>query len=167
MVKVEGLAKLLREHPFFRGMDSAHHDLIAGCAANEQFKPNQYIFHEGGPSDKFYVVRHGSVAIEVYVPGKEPIVVETLQAGDILGWSWVVAPYRWTFDARAVELTRCISLDAVCLRGKCEEDHSLGYEIYRRMAPVMANRLAAARLRLIDMYGHPVVKAKRPRRATQ
>jgi CRP-like cAMP-binding protein len=95
------------------------------------------------------------VAIEVFVPGKAPIIVETLAAGDLMGWSWLVPPFRCAFDARAVELTRLISLDAACLRGKMEQDPVLGYELYKRFSPVIAARVAAARRQMIDMYGHP------------
>lgn len=155
MVEVEGLSRLLREHPFFKGMNDAWRELVAGCAANEVYKAGEYIFREGQPADKFYLIRHGRVALEVHVPARAPIIVETLKDGDLLGWSWLVPPYRSSFDARALELSRLLSLDATCLRAKMEEDHSLGYELHKRFAPVVADRLAAARRQMIDMYGHP------------
>jgi CRP-like cAMP-binding protein len=155
MVKVEGLERALREHPFFEGMNEAYRDLVAGCAANEVFHAGEYIYKEGRPADKFYLIRHGRVALEVHVPGKESIVVETLKGDDLMGWSWLVPPYRANFDARALELTRVVSLDAKCLRGKMEQDAALGYELHKRFAPIVAARLAAARRQLIDMYGHP------------
>ncbi|MGZ9033800.1 MAG: cyclic nucleotide-binding domain-containing protein, partial [Rhodospirillales bacterium] len=92
---------------------------------------------------------------EVFVPGKAPIIVETLSGGDLMGWSWLVPPFRCSFDARAVELTRLISLDAACLRDKMEDDPVLGYELYKRFSPVIAARVAAARRQMIDLYGHP------------
>jgi CRP-like cAMP-binding protein len=155
MVQIEGLDKLLREHPFFDGMDDAYRELVSGCAANEVFQAGAYIYKEGQAADKFYLIRHGRVALEVHVPGKSPIIVDTLKAGDLMGWSWLVPPYRANFDARALELSRLLSLDATCLRGKMEEDPALGYDLHKRFAPVMASRLAAARHQLIDMYGHP------------
>lgn len=155
MVQIEGLDRILREHSFFAGMDEAYQDLVAGCAANEVFHAGDYIYREGDPADKFYLIRHGQVALEVHVPGKTPIIVETLKGDDLMGWSWLVPPYRASFDARAQELSRLVSLDASCLRGKMEDDSALGYELHKRFAPVVAARLAAARRQLIDLYGHP------------
>lgn len=155
MVQVEGLDVLMKEHPFFEGMDDDMRAFVAGCAANERFDAGAYLFHEGDDADKIYLIRHGSVAIEVHVPSREPIVVETLGEGEVVGWSWMLPPYKRSFDARAVSLIRAVSLDATCLRKKMDEDHSVGYQMYKRFAPVMADRLAAARLQMIDMYGHP------------
>ena len=155
MVQIEGLDRVLREHPFFAGMNDAYRELVAGCAANEVFHAGDYVYREGDPADKFYLIRHGRVALEVHVPGKTPIIVETLKSDDLMGWSWLVPPYRASFDARAQELTRLVSLDAACLRGKMEKDAALGYELHKRFAPVVASRLAAARRQLIDLYGHP------------
>jgi CRP-like cAMP-binding protein len=155
MVQIEGLDRVLREHPFFAGMNDAYRELVAGCAANEVFHAGDYVYREGDPADKFYLIRHGRVALEVHVPGKTPIIVETLKSDDLMGWSWLVPPYRASFDARAQELTRLVSLDAACLRGKMEKDSALGYELHKRFAPVVAARLAAARRQLIDLYGHP------------
>ena len=84
--------------------------------------------------------------------GREPITVETVSEGDVLGWSWLFAPYKWTFDARALELTRVIALDAVCLRGKCEEDAHFGYEMLKRFSEIVVQRLQATRLQLLDVY---------------
>lgn len=155
MVQIEGLDRILSEHGFFAGMHDAYRELVAGCAANEVFPAGAYIYREGEPADKFYLIRHGRVALEVHVPGKTPIIVETLKGDDLMGWSWLVPPFRANFDARAQELTRLVSLDAACLRGKMEQDAALGYELHKRFAPVVAARLAAARRQLIDLYGHP------------
>ena len=155
MGHVEGLDTLLKEHPAFAGLSDQYGELVAGCAANEVVQANDYVFREGDRADKFYLVRHGSVSLEVHAPGKKPIIVDTVDAGELLGWSWLVPPYRTHFDARARELTRLTSLDATCLRGKMEEDHELGYELHERFAPVLSRRLTAALLRLIDVYAHP------------
>lgn len=153
MGEIEGLDRLLKEHPFFQDMNPTVCTIIAGCAANERFNAGDYIFREGESADKFYLLRHGNVALEIHTPGREPIIVETLQAGDILGWSWLVPPFKWRADARAIQLVRAISLDAKCLRGKYEGDHDLGYELFKRFVPVMARRMEASRLQIIDVYG--------------
>lgn len=160
MVGRDGLAELFAEHAVFDGVSDAHRALIAGCAANVVVPAGGYVYREGQPADRFYLIRHGRVAVEVFVPGRSPIIVDTLKAGDLLGWSWLVPPYRHCFDARAIELTRLLSLDAACLRRKMEDDCALGYALHQCFATVVAARLAAARRQLIDMYGHPDAKAR-------
>ncbi len=155
MVRIEGLERILREHPFFEGLSADYQDLFAGCAANERFEAGGFVGREGEPANKFYLVRHGIVALEYAVPARPPLVLETLEEGDVFGWSWMVPPHTWAFDVRAMTLVRLISLDAECLRGKFESDHRLGYELFRRFVPVVAKRLAAARMRLLDMYDSP------------
>lgn len=152
-MRIDDLGRFLDEHPFLAGIDGKLRALLVGCAANERLAVGKYVLREGAKADKFYLIRHGTVAIEIHAPGRAPIVLETLHGGDVLGWSWLIPPHRWTFDARAVEDTRLVSLDAVCLRGKMEADPVLGYEVMRRFLPVMAHRLQAARLQMLDLYG--------------
>jgi hypothetical protein len=85
----------------------------------------------------------------------EPMTIDTLEDGDVLGWSWLFPPHKWNFDSRAIALTRALVLDAKCLSGKCEEDHHLGYEMMRRFSAIMVDRLKATRLQLLDLYGSP------------
>ena len=144
---------IIAEHPFFRGLEPAFCRLIAGCGRNVVFNADDYLFREGEPADQFYLIRHGKVAFEVNVPGRGAIRFLTLQEGEIAGISWLVSPYRWTYTAKAVELTRAVALDAVCLRGKCEADHHLGYELFKRFVPELARRLQATRLQMFDVYG--------------
>jgi CRP-like cAMP-binding protein len=152
MGQVEGLDSLLKEHPFFRDFPPDTLALLAGCARNERFEAGHTIFRQGDAADRFYILRHGDVAVEVGVPGRGRVPLQTLHDGEILGWSWLVAPYKWGFDARAVTLVRAVSLDAVCLRRKMEENHELGYRLLQRFVPVMAERLTAARLQMQDLY---------------
>jgi CRP-like cAMP-binding protein len=155
---MENLERILREHPFLKDMDDKHIKLLIGCASNVVFKAGEFILREGEPADKFYFIRSGKVQVETYVPQKGPLIIRSREEGEILGWSWMVPPYNWHFDARAVELTRAIAMDGACLRQKCDEDHSLGYEIMRRFALIIAERLEATRLQLMDIYGNSTKK---------
>ncbi len=146
------LAPVLASHPFFEGLSPAHVNVITGCASNVRFLSGEVLCREGDDADRLWLVRHGRVAVETHSPQSGPIVIATVGEGEMLGWSWLVPPYRWRFQARAVELTRAVELDAECLRGKCETDHDLGYEILKRFADVIAQRLDAARLQLVDLY---------------
>ncbi len=148
------LEELLAEHPFFRGMRTEYLRLFAGCASNVRFAEGAYLFREGEPADRFFLIRHGRVALELQSP-QGVAVIQTLSDGDVVGWSWMVPPYRWAFDARALGLVRAVSFDAACLRRKAEEDPALGYELLKRLVPVIVERLQATRLQLLDLYGEP------------
>jgi CRP/FNR family cyclic AMP-dependent transcriptional regulator len=158
---METIEPLLAEHPFFKGIESRHLQLLVGCASNVRFNAGEFLFREGEEANQFYVVRFGKVSVEVYNPQKGGITIQTLGEGDILGWSWLIAPYQWHFDARATELTRAIALDGKCLRGKCEEDRDFGYELLKRFAGIMASRLEATRVQLLDVYGANDGKTKK------
>lgn len=149
---MEPLDRIISEHPFFHGLSEAHLHLVAGCASNVRFEPGQFILREGQEADQFYLLRHGKVSLEIYVPERGPITIETLGEGEILGWSWLVPPYRWRFDARAMQLTRAVALDGKCLREKSESDHDLGYELLKRFSLVVTERLQSARLQLLNVY---------------
>jgi len=148
---MQTLEPVIAAHPFFVGLKPEHVEIVTGCASNVRFDPGEFIFREGDPADRFYLLRQGTVALEINTPDRGPIVVQTLTAGDVLGWSWLVPPYRWRFDGRAIDLVRATALDGKCLRKKCEEDHDLGYDLMQRIAYVMEQRLQAARLQLLDL----------------
>jgi len=150
---MEGLERILKQHPFFAGLEDAFCDLVCGCAKNVSFQAGQYLFHEGEPADWFYLLRHGRVALQIAAPGRGALTFQTVGEGEIVGVSWLVPPYRWSNDAKALELTRAIAMDAACLRRKCESDHDLGYEMMKRFMPVLIQRLQAARLQILDVYG--------------
>ena len=148
------LEDLLADVPLFEGLDDEARTLVAGCARNVHFGAGDRIFKEGGEADVFYVVRHGSVAVEAFVPARGPVTIETIGAGEVLGWSWLFAPYRWHFDARALTVVRATVFDGVCLREKCESDPALGYTLMGRFAQVLIDRLQSTRVRLLDVYGN-------------
>ncbi len=151
---MEDLKTYLHEHPFLQGLNAPHLDLIVGCAKNVRFDTGEFIFKEGQEANEFFLVRHGKVSLEIYAAEKGHIAVQTVGEGDVLGWSWLIPPYNWQFDARATEMTRAIALDGLCLRNKCEKDHDLGYELLKRFSYVVSQRLESTRLQLLDVYGN-------------
>ena len=151
---MEGLERIVKEHPFFANLDPGFCDLVCGCAKNVRFNAGEYLFHEGAPADQFYLLRHGRVALEITSPGRGAVTVQTVVPGQIVGVSWLIPPYRWAYDAKATELTRAIAMDATCLRAKCEEDHDLGYEMMKRFVPVLVERLHGTRMQMLDVYGN-------------
>ena len=151
---MRALESILAEVPFLEGLDHDQLALLAGCAGNVHFGAGATLFREGDAADTFYLVRHGSVALETFVPARGSVVIETIESGEVLGWSWLFAPYRWHFDARALTVVRATGFDGACLRQKCESDPALGYELMGRFAQVLIERLQWMRLRLLDVYGN-------------
>ena len=150
------LEDLIAATQVFAALDDRLLQLVAGCGVNAHVPAGAHLFREGAPAEQFFLIRNGTVALEVVTPGRGAVVIETLHPGDIVGWSWLFAPYRWQFDGRAVAPTRMIAFDGLCLRGKCDADHELGYQLMRRFAAVAVERLQATRLQLLDVYANPV-----------
>ena len=149
----DSLQKLFANHRFFAQMKPEYIQLMAGCAILKTYKEQEMLGKEGTPSDWFFALIEGRVTIETYQPGHDPIVLQTLHGGDIVGWSWLFPPYEWVFDARALSSTRTIAVDAHCLREKCEKNTALGFELMKNFSQVMTQRLKATRLQLLDIYG--------------
>jgi len=149
---MKDIADLLRHHPFAEGLDDDTLALVAGCAKNVVLQPGDYFFREGAAADAFYLVRHGAVALETFVPGRGVFSFLTVKSGEMLGADWLIPPYRSSFDARAVELTRAIAFDGKCLRSKCEADPRVGYEMMKRFIPPLVKRLQSARMQALGMY---------------
>lgn len=151
---MQTVEQLIAQAEVFSGLNPEQLALIAGCGRNQRFDAGVYLLREGDPADRFFMIRDGAVALEIHAPGRGAIVIETLHAGDVVGWSWLFAPYRWQLDGRVVEPSALVSFDGACLRGKCEADHELGYQLMSRFAANLVARLQATRLQLIDVYGH-------------
>ncbi len=149
---MQTLEPILAEHPFFKGLKPEYLHLITSCASNVRFDTGAYIFHEGEDASQFYLIRQGKVALEIFAAQHGPIPIETIEAGEVLGWSWLFSPYRWHFSGRVFEPIRAIALDGKCLRDRGEVDHDLGYELMKRFAQIMMERLNATRIRLLDIY---------------
>jgi CRP/FNR family transcriptional regulator, cyclic AMP receptor protein len=152
-MRIHGFEEVLAEHPVFKDFDAETLALLAGCARNEHFAAGTTIYAEGGGADRVYILRHGDVAIEISTAERASLIVETLHEGDVLGWSWMVPPFRHQSDARALTEVRAVSLDAVCLRGKCDANPVLGYRLFQHLLPHMALRVRALRMQLLDLYG--------------
>ena len=152
---VESLERIIREHPFFADLEDPFFTLLCGCAKNVRFEAGQYLLREGDPADQFFLLRHGRVALEMTAPGQGAVAFQTVREGEIVGVSWLIPPYRWAYDARALGLVRAIAMDAACLRDKCEANHDLGYAMMKRFVPVLVQRLHATQLQILDVYSAP------------
>jgi CRP-like cAMP-binding protein len=147
------MEEVLGSHPFFAGLSAGAMRLIAGCASNVHFAEGEFLFEEGHEANQFWVIRRGRVAMQLESPGRGAIVTDTMDEGEVVGWSWLVPPYRFFADGRAVTPVSATALDGACLRGKCEADPELGYQLLKRVTSVMYQRLQSTRIRLLDLYG--------------
>jgi len=152
--KTESMATRVELHPFLAGMNRTQLALLTDCAMASHFKAGQVIMRESEQANRFYLIESGKVVLESGEGFGQPVVVETIGAGDLLGWSWMFPPYVWHFTARAVEPTEAIFFYGTILREYCERDPSLGYELFKRMAPVMLRRLQAARKKMLSIHAH-------------
>jgi CRP-like cAMP-binding protein len=146
---------LLAEHAFFKDFAPSYRELIGGCGKNIHFKAEQLLAKTGDPADQFFAIRHGRASIELHSAERGPLILQTVEAGDVVGWSWLFPPHRWKFDVRALEDVSAITFDGECLRGKCEHDPAMGYDFMKRFAEVAMVRLESTRLQLLDLYGSP------------
>ena len=142
----------LREHPFFAGMPDPLVARATNCVREQTWAPGALLLREGAAADAFFLLRRGRVVLEVHVPGRGEVRVESLGGGDVLGLSWLFPPYRWQLDARAVEEVSGWVLDARCLRGQMEDDAAFGYALTQRLLALTWQRLFRVRLQRLDLY---------------
>lgn len=159
---MENLGQVISEHPFCRGLEPEHVDLLTSCASNVLFDKGHHLFRAGGQANQFYLIREGKVSLEVLASQDPLLTVETVEAGEVLGWCWLVPPYRWRFGARAIERVRAIAVNGKCLRARCEKNSQLGYELLKRSVEIVGYRLGAARFRLLDLYSAEVQREQSP-----
>ncbi|MBC8278440.1 MAG: cyclic nucleotide-binding domain-containing protein [FCB group bacterium] len=149
---METLRPILEEHPFFQDLEPDYFDIVVGCASNIVFSPEALIYSEGDPSANFYLIREGRVGLEINIPSRGTMTIQTIDKGEILGWSWLIPPYKCRFTARAFTKVRAIAIDGECLRKKCDEDYKFGYEFYKRFSGIIVQRLQATHLQLLDVF---------------
>ncbi len=147
------VADLVLHHPLFAGLPPEDVAPVAGCARNVAFRAGELLLHEGARADTFYLLRRGRVAIEIHSPATGRAVIETVGPGSCVGWSWLFPPYRWHFDARALEPVGAVAVDGACLRQKADGNPQLGYELLSRVSAILLERLQSTRVRLLDLYG--------------
>jgi CRP-like cAMP-binding protein len=144
-------------HPFLAGMNHSQLALLTDCATVVHFNPGEVIFREGELANRFYLIETGKVILESSGRPGDPVIIDSVGPGDLLGWSWMFPPYVWHFTARAVERAEAIFFYGTILREYCERDHSLGYELFKRMSAVMIKRLHAAREKMLAIDSHETV----------
>ena len=147
------LEGVLTDVPLLEGLGSERLARLAEGAQESRFSAGETLFRRGDAADAFYVLRHGTVALETFVPTRGAVTIETIESGEVLGWSWLFPPYRWHFDARALTDLDAVTFDGAGVRRTCDDDPAFGYFLMGRFAQVLMERLQWTRLRLLDVYG--------------
>jgi len=151
MASLEEIVEALAQHPFTHDFTEEEQRSLAALSTLQEFEPGTLIVHEGRAADSFFLILEGMVAVEMLTPSHGRLRLQTIEAGEVVGWSWMVPPYRWTFDARALTPVKAIVIDAEKLREQFE-GCPFCYRFLRRLLEVVAKRLDATRLRLMDLY---------------
>lgn len=145
--------EVLKEHPFFKGISDQHMEFLVSVARPLRIESNHFLFRQGSGADCFLVLHSGDMALELHVGAKGARIIQTMTAGEVIGWSWLYAPYRWMYDGRALNTVECLCLDGEKVRKHMEEDHEFGYEVLDRFGEVIVEALNRTRLQLLDVYG--------------
>lgn len=148
-----GTRDALSGHPFLSGLGAGAIDRLTGMSVIEDISPGSWLLRQGAAAGAFRLVLAGRAAVELASPDRDPLVVATVHEGDVIGWSWLYPPHVAHFDVIALDPVRAVSIDAGELRTACAADHDLGFEIAYRLGRVVAARLEATRLQLMDVYG--------------
>jgi CRP-like cAMP-binding protein len=162
---IEVTAAALAVHPFLHGMSDDHLAVLAGAASDVTFPARHRLFEDGGTASRFWLVRSGSVALDLHVPGQGRMRIDTIGMGELVGWSWLFPPFKWAFGAVTASPVEVFEFDARAVRAACGSDPAFGYELTSRLAQVLARRLQSTRFRLISACSEVPGAALTPRGA--
>jgi CRP/FNR family transcriptional regulator, cyclic AMP receptor protein len=145
----------LAGHAFAAGLTPAQLQRLADLAEPTELSVGQRLFDEDGQAASLWLIRTGLIALDLRIPGRDRIIVETLGPGDELGLSWLMPAARWQFGAVAQTRADLFDINSARLTALCESDHEIGYQLTRRLLTTAITRLQAARIRILDLYATP------------
>lgn len=137
------------------GLDPENLRVLLALSRPVEFAAGEFVFREGAPADRLWVIQRGLVRLHTHLPGRGDVPIDTLGGGDVLGWSWMTAPYRWHFAATAVSAARAHEIDAAVLRESSAADPAFGYAVACALSGALLDRLQSTRARLLDLYASP------------
>ncbi|MFJ9705992.1 Crp/Fnr family transcriptional regulator [Streptomyces sp. NPDC101234] len=135
-----------------RALPAEQRERLLRVAREVSFPQGARLFEEGGRADRFWIIRTGTVELDMHIPGRRSAVIETLRHNELVGWSWLFSPHAWHLGAEAATPVRAYEFDATAVRLMCQEDPALGNAVAQWVGDVLAHRLHAARTRLLDLY---------------
>jgi CRP/FNR family cyclic AMP-dependent transcriptional regulator len=146
---------VLEQHAFLQGLQPQHYQALAACASETSTAPGDLMLRQGEPATQVHLLTEGQVLLTVNSPNRGALPIETLQAGEPVGLSWLAAPTQWLFNARAQTPVRAVTFDARCLQGLMDADPTLGYPLMQRFLASTLQRLQASRFQMLDLYANP------------
>ncbi len=152
---MSSIEEYLSKHEFFMGLEESFMKFLVDNAKELTIKEGNVLFQQGKTADRFYLLRNGQVSVQIPALVGPILELQLLGANQILGWSWLIPPYRWNFVARAVEDTDVLEFDGSAILARCEEDPRFGYELFKRFTSLMSARLDAARSKMMDQWNPP------------
>lgn len=152
---MNSIVSLLADHPDLRAFDAEDLAKLARHARIETYPTGSTIFQEEDTADEVFLLLEGEVSVQNAVPGGDPVHIETLAEGEILGWAWLMPPFRRMSDAIALTDVRAVALDAAGVRSLCNANPALGYRLYQSWLPHLADRFRAQRMQLLAALSHP------------
>ncbi len=152
---MSSIEEYLSSHKFFMGLDESFIKFLADNATELTIKEDKVLFQQGKTADRFYLLRSGQISVQVPALVGPTLELQLLGANQILGWSWLIPPYRWNFMARAVEDTDLLEFDGSAILDRCEKDPRFGYELFKRFTALMSTRLEAARQKMMGQWNPP------------
>lgn len=154
-MNIQSIEDYLSTHTFFEQLDGSFIEYLAGSATELSIREGEVLFRQGEHADKFYLLRKGQVSVQVPALMGPALEMQIVGENQLLGWSWLIPPYQWNFLARAVEDSNLLEFDGSAILAHCEEDSKFGYELLKRFAALMSDRLNAARQKMMDQWDPP------------
>lgn len=151
----QSIEDYVNAHEFFSGLDKRGKKFLANSAENIKIEQGEVLFQPGASADKFYLLREGHISVRVPAVMGPPLEIQNLKTDQILGWSWLIPPYRWSFQALALEDSDLLEFDGSIILAHCEEDPAFGYALMKLFAGLMSERLDRARQKMMDQWDPP------------
>jgi CRP/FNR family transcriptional regulator, cyclic AMP receptor protein len=151
-MNTQATAEYLSAHEFFSGLSDDILKFLCECSSTVVIKKGQILFRQGENADKFYVIRNGSISIQMPAIMGPTLEIQSLDKDHVLGWSWLIAPYKWNFQTRAEEDSELLQFDGTAIMARCEQEPKFGYELLKKFAGLMSERLNAAREKMMDEW---------------
>ena len=147
-----GIVAALKDHSIFSALDPEELEFLAGAATTEHMEPGHVVFRLGERARYFYLILSGEIAIEIPAIEGPTLFLQHLKPGQVLGWSWLIPPYQWSFMARTEQPAEVIRFDGAVVLERCESDPSFGYHLLRAFSAMMSERLGHARRRIMEEW---------------
>jgi len=151
-VASNSITQVLADAPVFQGMSTEYVERLAGHAAERKVENGTCLFRSGDPAKHFYLLVEGEISIEIPALSGPTLQVQRLKPVRVLGWSWLLPPFKWSFNARAETDARVLEFDGESVLNECESDPTFGFEVIKRFSGLMAERLDAAHRKMMEQW---------------